>query len=1112
MLNKYRMAATIIASAMIFQNASISFAFNNSSHMLKAVTSHDYEDFAGKIQDLIDDYDDEDNYLNSIEMRIGSQNMTVNGLEEAIDEDGTAANIYDGSTMIPARALAETLGFEVGWDSETSTVQIAGEDREVKIPVGKTVINIDGKSQDIPAEARIINGRTLVPARALCEALGCEVEWEDATRTVTIKRNFQTKRLIVRANNSSIDFKQYGAVDAIWDPSNEYAIVQFSSEKAAIEAYNKLKVNGAVSSVEPDIVMMENDLSAANTLSDMWDTDYTQIVNYANSIGSSRTMRFAVVDSGVNNVGMLSGKVEAGVNCIGNSGKAKDTLGHGTEVAGVIAKAMGNVDYKIVPVKITDTATFDMTASIFGTAIQGCIENNVDVINMSISIPYCEGSNYINDAIVEALSKNISVVVAAGNDGYDVFETGSLLATREDIIVVGASNRNNAKASFSSYGRTIDICAPGEGVMSIDKNGSEIYLDGTSFASPHVAAAVALIKAKNPSMTPAQLENELKKNVKVPNSWNTGLYGEGVLCFGDSDVEVPMIIASDIRVQEKATAQITVSDGNGTPLAASNCTYVSSNTGVAEVSPDGVVTGKAQGDAKITITTKDAKQLKTVINVTVTKADEDKTLVAYEWNPNVNSIELNVNETYRLSVNEVYSDGSKEDATSRVTLVATTPNVIDISGGTITAVSPGTTNIKFSATSLSGIRMPSLLKVKVKQVENPIQNQEENPTQNNEIIEPTIEKFEWSTDTATRLEVGETTQIKLYAVYSNGERVDVTNNSNLYSTNEQVVTINSSGRIKAVGIGKANIMMRSSSLAGVGTARAFSIIVTGVELERFEWSKSSIPDMEVGDTANIKIYAVYSDGSKNDVTQSSNIKSTDENVVKVDSNGKITAVGGGTANIIQGMAAIAGNIPSVPPMRITVNEPVIIEENTDFEYDNYGGGVIITAYTGGERYVTIPETLGGEDVVAIGKSVFKGNRSISSVSMPSTVEVIEDYAFANCKSLKTVHFSRAITEIGAHAFDDCTSLTGVSLPSRISEIAPYTFRGCTALKKIKIPAGVTVIAENAFANCKSLDINIPGSVEDIASSAFTSGNSIRISGSAGSVAESYAAEKGFSFN
>lgn len=1134
MLNKRKIVSVVVACALVAQSSVVGFAFGGQdSHMgqrLNAKISKSYGDFTNTIQSMIQSYDDQENYLDSITMQIDSTQMVVNGVSETIDTEGTAAKIYDGSTMIPARALAETLGCEVGWDAESRTVEITSDEKEVNIPVDQMHIEIDGELQSIPAAARIENGRTLVPARALCEALGCEVGWDANTRTVTIKRDFQTKRLIVKARNKSFDFAQYGAIDAVLDPNGEYAIVQFATESGAIEAYNQMQNDSNILSVEPDVVMLNNELNAVNNVSDTWDTDYTNIVNFANTINGNKTMKFAVVDSGVNAVGLLTERVAGGVNCIGTTG-TKDNLGHGTMVANVIAKSMGNVPFEIVPVKITDTSSFAMTTSIFGSAIGGCTENGVDVINMSISIGNSrdrEYSNFIKDSIKSALDRKIAVVVAAGNDGLDIATTKGLLASREDIIVVGASNKDNQKAWFSAYGTTVDLMAPGENVMSIDKEGNETYTDGTSFSSPHVAAAAALIKAKNPSWKPAQIESELKRNVKTPDGWNTAMFGEGILYFNVPGVETQKKInASNITVQENATAQITVYDNTGARVNASDCTYTVGKGSVATVSSTGVVTGKTAGETKVTIKTKGSDALTTEITVTVTAANAERTVTGYEWNLNENFINLSKGGTYQLAVFKVYSDNTKDDITSSVGLMSDNSGVATVSAnGTVKAVGAGEATITYSSLA-AAISMPRPILVTVTDTAGaptptPTPTSVVTPTPTPTIRpvitpapEPQITGYEWSTNTSTRLEEGETTTIKLFAVYSDGHKDDVTKNSNLYSSDTAVVKIDNKGKITAMGAGSAFIMPGQASVSAVGSARPFSIVVTAaeqaVELIGYEWSKDSIDDMEVGDTVTIKLYTKYSDGSENDVTQSSRLYSTDESVVTIDSNGKIKAVGGGTATIMVGQAALAANVSAARPISITVNEPAPVDDPS-FVYDSYNGGVMLTKYDGSDRYVTIPDTLGGEPVVAIGDSAFKGNKNISSVSMPASVEEIGSYAFANCKSLKTVHFSRSITEIGAHAFDDCTSLTGVTLPSRLSEIASFTFRGCTGLKKITIPNSVSYIGESAFANCRSLNITIPASVTDIASTAFTSGNSIKIKGTAGSAAEIYATDKGFNFN
>lgn len=122
-------------------------------------------------------------------------NIKINIDGEKVVPD-SAPVIKEGRTLCPIRAVAEKLGYIVDWDGVTRTaiikndelvleIQIgAGEMKKAAIVKGERV-NEEEVSLDVPAE--IINDRTYLPLRAIGEALGCEVDWDGATRTVIIK-------------------------------------------------------------------------------------------------------------------------------------------------------------------------------------------------------------------------------------------------------------------------------------------------------------------------------------------------------------------------------------------------------------------------------------------------------------------------------------------------------------------------------------------------------------------------------------------------------------------------------------------------------------------------------------------------------------------------------------------------------------------------------------------------------------------------------------------------------------------------------------------------------------------------------------------------------------
>ncbi|MBQ9625444.1 MAG: leucine-rich repeat protein [Clostridia bacterium] len=116
-------------------------------------------------------------------------------------------------------------------------------------------------------------------------------------------------------------------------------------------------------------------------------------------------------------------------------------------------------------------------------------------------------------------------------------------------------------------------------------------------------------------------------------------------------------------------------------------------------------------------------------------------------------------------------------------------------------------------------------------------------------------------------------------------------------------------------------------------------------------------------------------------------------------------------------------------------------------------------------------------ITAIGKGAFGDSRTLTSVTIPASVEIIGDDAFGLCESLKTVTFAEGskLTTIGDRAFMDCPSLTTVTFGenSQLTTIGQSAFFKCTSLTSIEIPSGVTSIGDWAFRECTSLtEINV----------------------------------------
>ena len=227
----------------------------------------------------------------------------------------------------------------------------------------------------------------------------------------------------------------------------------------------------------------------------------------------------------------------------GSGSPAENSSWHGTHVAGTIAAVANNstgvagIAYgaKVVPARVLGKCggyTSDIADAIVwvsGGTVSGvpANANPARVINMSLGGPgACDTTT--QNAINSARSRNTVVVVAAGNSNADA--SGYSPASCSGVISVAATDRYGSRAYYSNYGSSVTIAAPGGDVRSSSSNGilstlnagtsspgadNYAYYQGTSMASPHVAAVVALMLSKKPSLTPDQVSSMLKSTARA---------------------------------------------------------------------------------------------------------------------------------------------------------------------------------------------------------------------------------------------------------------------------------------------------------------------------------------------------------------------------------------------------------------------------------------------------------------------------------------------------------------------------------------------------------------------------------------------------------------------
>lgn len=292
---------------------------------------------------------------------------------------------------------------------------------------------------------------------------------------------------------------------------------------------------------DKDVVAVEIDQEITiNGQIQTWGIEKVNAMKAWNENFTGAGSKIAVIDTGISPHEDLV--VAGGVSFTSYTKSYEDDNGHGTHVAGIIGAKNNEVgivgiapDASLFAVKVLNNEGTGFLSDII-SGIDWAITNKMNIINLSLGAP--QDSLALKQAVERAYSKGILVVASAGNSGSAEGSGDTVMfpAKYDSTIAVSALDSLNNRGQFSATGASIEVTAPGVGILSTYLNNQYVVMDGTSMAAPFVAGNLALLKQAYPNLNHKQLREKLQTTAS-----DIGIKGRDSH-FGFGLVQAPGII------------------------------------------------------------------------------------------------------------------------------------------------------------------------------------------------------------------------------------------------------------------------------------------------------------------------------------------------------------------------------------------------------------------------------------------------------------------------------------------------------------------------------------------------------------------------------------------
>lgn len=596
-----------------------------------------------------------------------------------------------------------------------------------------------------------------------------------------------------------------------------------------------------------------------------------------------------------------------------------------------------------------------------------------------------------------------SVSLDANEVSLTVGETRTLVAT---VLPENATDKSVTWSSSDQTVATVDA----NGKVTAVKDGSATItvttVDGSKTAS--CAVSVSPVTATGVEVTPASI----------------GIY-----------------------VGETQTLTATVKPTNA---ANKTVTWSSSNTTIATVNSNGVVTGVKAGSVTITATANDGSGAKGTCSVTVSN------IAVSGISLNKQTLSLVKGTTETLTATITPSNATEQT----VTWSSSNTTVATVNGGTVTAKAVGTATITAKAGNKSATCTVTVTPILVSGIS----------------LSPS----------ATNINTGASVTISATVTPSNADDKTVT----WSSSNTAIATVSSNGVVTGVKAGSATITATAHDGSGVkGTC---SVTVKNPSIEPTSISLSeTFYIMAFNDTYQLEATVYPSNATNKTVTWSVNssyasVSNTGLVTSNALSNTQVTV----TAKTYNGKSATC-TINIIPtkdyPIYYTGSQELTADlytQTESMESTDIGatyGSIYDSESQSGIRYLGAPTAYFG--IPSSTTTQINQKKTITSITIPSQSVTIGVGPLSGCSALESISLPETLTKITS--FSGCSKLTSFIVPVGVTSIGDLTFSNCSSLSSISFLGNITSIGYSAFENCSSLTtLTIPESVTSIGKWAF----------------------------